>query len=283
MNPESFNIFQHLLHEQSGLSLGEDKMYLLMSRLTPLLNNLEYSSLDEMAAAITQSPASPLAKAVVEAMTTNETFFFRDIKPFELLTSICVPEILKARPHKQTIRIWSAACSSGQEPYSIAMTLLKNRDLLGGCDFEIIATDISDNILQKAEAGLYNQFEIQRGVPLKMLPTYFDEVENGWQIKQNVKDKVRFRNFNLLSPMETMGTFDIIFCRNILIYLDKDTKKTVLDNLARRLSAHGYLFLGSSETIIGLTNELRVMEEARSLFIPNIKHEKTDAIAQYHA
>jgi chemotaxis protein methyltransferase CheR len=205
---------------------------------------------------------------VVEAMTTNETFFFRDIHPFDRFRDVILPKVIANRPAGSTIRIWCAACSSGQEPYSLAMILKENAAKFAGYKFEIIATDLSEEILQVAKNGKYTQFEVQRGMPIQLLIKYFRQEGTDWYIKDEIKSMVRFEKFNLLESMMKYGVLDVIFCRNVLIYFNLDTKRKVLAELHSRIAKHGFLVMGGAETVVGVTDKFKPMPGERGLYIP---------------
>lgn len=265
MRPSEFDFLVGMLKEQSGIIITQDKMYLIESRLGPLLVEHRCRDLDDLVSKLRAAPRGPLAAKVVEAMTTNETFFFRDKTPFDELEQKVLPSLVKARAGKR-IRIWCAAASSGQEPYSIAMILKESAPKLNGCTFEIIGTDISPQILEKAKAGLYTQFEVQRGLPIKLLVKYFQQKGETWQIDPAIKSMVQLRQYNLLDSYATLGSFDIIFCRNVLIYFDRPTKRSMLDRMASILADDGALFMGAAETVIGITETLVPFEGARGLY-----------------
>lgn len=267
MRIADFDLYKDLLMKKSGLSLTPDKSYLLDSRLTPIAKKWNFPTLDAMTIALRGVPEPEMVKDIVEAMTTNETSFFRDTKPFEIFSKIVLPFMAKKRTTARSLRIWCAASSSGQEPYSLAMTVLEHQNLVPGWKVEITATDISDEILQKATTGEYTQFEIQRGLPIQMLMKYFEQKEDKWALKENVRKMVRFRNFNLLDDMTSLGTFDIIMCRNVLIYFDHKTKQDVLNRMAARMAPDGFLFLGGAETVLGLTDAFRMAESHRGLYV----------------
>jgi chemotaxis protein methyltransferase CheR len=244
-----------MLKTRSGLILGPDKTYLLESRLADLLKRERLTSLDALADRL--MPNSALENEVVEAMTTNESLFFRDGKPFEAIRTRVLPRLHAARPPGAKLRIWSAAASTGQEAYSIAMVVAELAGTLGNRQVEIVGTDIARGPLARATAGLYTQFEIQRGLPMQMLVKYFAKEEGQWRVNAKLRAAVTFREWNLLGDLRPLGAFDIIFCRNVLIYFDAATKKRVLETMARQLSADGVLFLGGAETVLGLTEALR--------------------------
>jgi chemotaxis protein methyltransferase CheR len=206
---------------------------------------------------------------VVEAMTTNETFFFRDKVPFDHFRDHIMPEIIKARANRRSVRIWCAAGSTGQEPYSLAMCLKEMGAALTGWRIEIIATDLSQEVLEKARAGIYSQFEVQRGLPIQMLVKYFKQTGETWQINPELRAMIQHRQLNLLHDFAQLGTFDVIFCRNVLIYFDQDTKINIFNRLARQIEPDGFLVLGAAETVVGLTDTFRPIPERRGLYKPN--------------
>jgi chemotaxis protein methyltransferase CheR len=268
MTGEDFDLLCRLLRERSGLMLTRDKAYLLESRLLPVARKRNMKSLDELIAALRLRPEGDLVRDVVEAMTTNESFFFRDLVPFDQFRTFVLPQLLKTRAAKRSIRIWSAACSSGQEPYSLAMILSEEKMKLQGWQVEIIATDLSTEILEKAQAGLYSQFEVQRGLPIQLLVKYFKQQGDRWQIDPAIRSMVKFRCFNLLEDFTSFGGFDVIFCRNVLIYFDQPTKTLVLERVARILPQDGYLYLGGAETVIGITDKFQAIAEQRGIYGP---------------
>ncbi len=266
MNPEEFRWISGFLKERSGLALTEDKRYLVESRLKTLLRETGTDSLSGLITKLRNSSDENLRRAVVEAMTTNESMFFRDTKPFERLKQTVLPKLIPAH-QGGTINIWSAACSNGQEPYSLAMMLEENKALLGGKNYRITATDLDTQVLKKAQEGVYTQFEVQRGLPIQMLLKYFEQKENNtWQVKSTLKTNITFRQHNLLDSSNP-GSFDLIFCRNVLIYFDENDKRTVLERLASRMPGYGVLLLGSAETVIGLTDKLRPFPSESGMFI----------------
>ncbi|HZS85751.1 MAG TPA: protein-glutamate O-methyltransferase [Stellaceae bacterium] len=266
MTGDDFNLISGLLKERSGLVLTPDKAYLLESRLLPVARKWNRKSLAELAMALRGRPEPALVRDIVEAMTTNESFFFRDIKPFEQFKAFVLPQLLRTRAATRSIRIWSAACSSGQEPYSLAMILAEQRAQLQGWRVEIVATDLSTEILDKAQTGLYSQFEVQRGLPIQLLVKYFKQQGDRWQIDEAIRAMVQFRPFNLLDDMAPLGRFDVVFCRNVLIYFDQRTKALVLDRLSRQMAADGYLYLGGAETVLGITDKLVPLTENRGIY-----------------
>jgi chemotaxis protein methyltransferase CheR len=268
MTNDEFDFLCKLLKDRSGLVVTREKAYLLESRLLPVARKHGLKSLDELAAVVRARPIGDLVREIVEAMTTNESFFFRDIKPFDQFKSFVLPTLMKARAQRRQIRIWSAACSSGQEPYTLAMMLAEQKAALADWSFEIVATDLSTDILEKAEAGLYSQFEVQRGLPIQLLLKYFKQQGDRWQIEAGLRSRIRFKQFNLLDDPALLGVFDVIFCRNVLIYFDQATKTQVLDRLSRVLAADGYLYLGGAETVLGISERFQPVADNRGIYAP---------------
>lgn len=257
MEAADFEFYRTLLKDRSGLSISQEKIYLLETRLAPVVQMWGHGTLERMTQHLRTKRDEAVIKDVVEAMTTNETLFFRDDRPFKHFRSVVLPDMLKARAGTRQIKIWSAACSSGQEPYSIAMTLEESVPERAVWRFDIAATDIADSVLEQAREGLYSHFEVQRGLPIQSIMKYFTQDGERWRVNENLRKMVRFSKFNLLERMTSMGQFDIIFCRNVLIYFDEETKKQVLNGLMQQLAPDGYLFLGSSETVLGLSQNLK--------------------------
>lgn len=266
MNVDDFNLLAKLIRDRSGLTLTKDKGYLLESRLLPVARQYSLKTLEELVMKLRSRPDNALIRDVVEAMTTNESFFFRDVKPFDQFKTVVLPHLLATKAATRSIKIWSAACSSGQEPYSLAMILKEEKARLQGWNIDIIATDLSTQILSKAQAGQYAQFEVQRGLPIQLLVKYFKQNGDRWQIDQSIRDMVRFRPLNLLEDFTSLGGFDVIFCRNVLIYFDQPTKTVVLERMSRQLSNDGFLFLGGAETVVGITNKFQTMPNQRGLY-----------------
>ena len=268
MNPTEYEYLRKFLKDNSGLDLSADKQYLIESRLLPLARKAGLSSIAELVQKL-QAGSRQMITDVVEAMTTNETFFFRDKVPFDHFRDHIMPEIIKARADKRSVRIWCAAGSTGQEPYSLAMCLKEMGAALTGWRVEIIATDLSQEVLEKAKAGVYSQFEVQRGLPIQMLVKYFKQTGETWQINPELRAMIQHRQLNLLHDFAQLGTFDVIFCRNVLIYFDQDTKINIFNRLARQIEPDGFLVLGAAETVVGLTDTFRPIPERRGLYKPN--------------
>jgi len=210
-----------------------------------------------------------LTTEVVEAMTTNETFFFRDKIPFDYLREI-LPALMQARANRRSLRIWSAASSTGQEPYSIAMLLKEAGQALAGWRIEIVATDLSQGVLEKSKAGLFSQFEVQRGLPIQLLVKHFTQVGELWQLNADIRSMVQHRQLNLLQDFSHLGMFDVIFCRNVLIYFDQDTKAAIFERLVKPLEPDGMLMLGAAESVVGITDAFKPYPEKRGLYRPNL-------------
>jgi chemotaxis protein methyltransferase CheR len=271
VTPLEYDYLRRLLKERSGLVLSHDKQYLVESRLMPVARRAGLGSLSDLVHNLKRLNAEPLIVDVVEAMTTNETFFFRDRIPFDHVRDAVMPALLQARAVQKRIRVWCAAASSGQEPYSLAMGFKEMGASLAGWRIEILATDISAEVLEKAKAGLYSQFEVQRGLPIQLLIKYFTQAGDCWQLSPEIKAMVQFRPFNLLNDFASLGTFDLVFCRNVLIYFDQESKVAVLDRLARQIEPDGHLVLGAAETVVGLTERFRPHPDRRGLYMPNGK------------
>jgi chemotaxis protein methyltransferase CheR len=269
VTPHDYDFIRKLVRERSGLVLSADKQYLVESRLLPVARKAALVSLSDLVRRLKEPNAQALATEVVEAMMTNETFFFRDKLPFEHFRETIIPALIAARASQRRIRIWSAAASTGQEPYSLAMCLKEMAPQVAGWRIDILATDISNEVLEKAKAGIYSQFEVQRGLPIQLLIKYFTQVGETWQITPEIRAMVQFRSFNLLNDFGGLGSFDLVFCRNVLIYFDQPTKVGVLDRMARTAERDGYLVLGAAETVVGLTDSFKPVPERRGLYSPN--------------
>jgi len=264
VTPLDYDFLRKLLKERSGLDLSADKQYLVESRLIPLARRSGLPGIAELVARI-KSGAAALTSDVVEAMTTNETFFFRDKIPFDHLRETILPALVQARASRRSLRIWCAASSTGQEPYSIAMCV-KEFAGLSGWRVDIVATDLSQEVLEKSKAGLYSQFEVQRGLPIQMLVKHFTQVGELWQLGADIRAMVQHRQLNLLQDFSHLGTFDVIFCRNVLIYFDQDTKSGIFDRMSRMLEPDGVLVLGAAESVVGITDAFKPYPERRGLY-----------------
>ena len=274
MTPLDFDFLRRYLKQRSGLVLTADKQYLVESRLLPVARKAGLANLAALVEALKGGGGDALMNAVVEAMATNESFFFRDKIPFEHFRSIVMPALAAARRASRAIRIWCAAASSGQEPYSLAMCLKQMERDIAGWRIEILATDLSGEVLEKARQGLYSQFEVQRGLPIQLLVKHFSQVGEQWQIAPEIRAMVKYRQLNLLSDFSNLGIFDLIFCRNVLIYFDQQTKIGVLERLARVTASDGFLVLGAAETVVGLTDCFKVVGDKHGLYAPNARSPK---------
>jgi chemotaxis protein methyltransferase CheR len=248
VTPVDYEYLRKFLKERSGLDLSADKQYLVESRLLPLARKASLSGIPDLVLKIRNGDGR-LATDVVEAMTTNETFFYRDKIPFDHLRETILPGLIQARAARKSLRIWSAASSTGQEPYSIAMCLKEMGAALAGWRTEIVATDLSQEVLEKSRAGVYSQFEVQRGLPIQHLMKYFTQVGELWQLNADIRAMVQFRQLNLLQDFSHLGTFDVIFCR-----------------MAKGLEADGTLLLGAAESVVGITDAFRPVTERRGLY-----------------
>jgi chemotaxis protein methyltransferase CheR len=266
MTVTDFEFICQILRERSGLVLTNDKAYLLESRLLPVARKWKLATFDDLVRTIRTRMDEAVIRDVVEAMTTNESFFFRDTKPFDQFKQLVLPAMLKNRAASRTIRIWSAACSSGQEPYSLAMILSEMSAQLSGWRIEIVGTDLSTEILTRAKDGMYSQFEVQRGLPITMLVKYFAQIGDRWQINAKIRGMVQYREFNLLQEGAQLGRFDVVFCRNVLIYFDQPTKTRVLNSVSKLMPEDGFLFLGGAETVLGITDRFQMVPGQRGVY-----------------
>ena len=266
MHADDFETLAALLKKRSGLSLTEEKSYLLESRLMPVVRRLRYADLTELVADIRAKSDESLLAEVTEVMTTNESFFFRDNRPFDQFRDVVLPKLKESRASKKRIRIWSAACSSGQEPYSLAILIKEMGPEYAGWTIEIVGTDISEAILSKARAGIYSQFEVQRGLPIQLLMKYFTQVEGGWELNESLRSMVKYQSFNLLDSMSALGVFDVVYCRNVLIYFDQPTKADVMSRIRKQMSDDGVLYLGGAETVLGICDEFKPVPGQRGMY-----------------
>ncbi len=268
MTPEDIEHLATMLKSRSGLVLGADKTYLIESRLAPVARREGFATVAALLSALRFKRDEKLMASVTDAMTTNETFFFRDKVPFDQFKSDVLPALAKARPSGD-IKIWCAACSTGQEPYSLAMIMDEVQGLYPRMKLDILATDISNRCLEKAQAGLYTQFEVQRGLPITVMVKHFEKVDEMWRISPKIRAAVKYKTFNLLDDLRGLGRQDVIYCRNVLIYFDLEAKKRVLEQMATLLADDGYLFLGAAETVLGITDAFKPMPGMRGLYIKN--------------
>ena len=266
LSNDDFEFISGLLKTRSGLALTPDKGYLIDTRLGPIAKANGMADVRELIGKLRANPNAPIVYQVVESMTTNESMFFRDSKPFDQMTKVILPAMKEQG--KKSLRIWSAACSTGQEAYSLAMLLKEESAKYPGLSAEIYATDLAEKVVQRAREGIYSQFEIQRGLPINLLMKYFvQRPNNNWEINAALKAMVKFTTGNLLLPYAALGRFDVIFCRNVLIYFDEKTKSDVIDRMAGILNPPGYLFLGGSESTHGLSSKFKIVPEHRGMFM----------------
>ena len=257
MNLNDFQYLAKMIVERSGISIGEDKQYLIETRLPKVARKHNINTIEELVVKLKLSPFSQMATDVVDAMTTNESLFFRDTKPFDQLKRIVLPKF-----QNKMLNMWSAAASTGQEAYSTAITFEDNNFK----SYNITGTDISPSVIERAIEGKYSQFEVQRGLPIMTLVKYFTQSGTDWIIKPNLQEKIKFKVFNLMDSYAALGRFDIVMCRNVLIYFEKETKRQVLEKIAQVTNPGGYLFLGSSETVFDLTTKFKAVDGETGMF-----------------
>jgi len=266
VNDADFRILADIFKERSGLVLAENKIYLLESRLIPVAKKHGIDGLQGLVEVIKGSPSELLLFDMTEAMTTNESFFFRDNTPFDTFRDHTLPALLESRKASRHLRIWSAACSTGQEAYSLAMLLKEHEAQLAGWRIEIVGTDLSPTVLEKAKAGVYSQFEVQRGLPVQYLVKYFSQANELWQIDASLRAMVSFKEGNLLENFSSLGKFDVVYCRNVLIYFERETKTAVLSKVAALMPDDGVLFLGGAETVLGVSDDFKPIQGLRGVY-----------------
>jgi chemotaxis protein methyltransferase CheR len=267
MKQDNFAWICKHLFDTTGLVLGPDKLYLVESRLSPVARKYNAADLDALTDALRAGRNAELVRDVTDAMMTNESFFFRDGKPFDQFKTVVLPRLLQARAAQKTIRIWSAACSTGQEPYTLAMLLKEEGAKLAGWRVEIVGTDLSREALDRAKLGAYSQFEVQRGLPITLLVKYFKQDGDRWMIAPELKTNITFKELNLLTDFTSLGTFDVVFCRNVLIYFDQPTKAKILEKISRMMPPDGVLYLGGAETVLGVTEKFAPMPQQRGIYV----------------
>ena len=266
--PEDVTFLIDLVRRHSGIVLPPEKSYLFESRLLPVANRFGCPDLAALIGRLRSGGDRELEMATVDAMTINETSFFRDSRPFDHFANTLLPQLIERRARSRRLRLWSAAASTGQEAYSLAMLLEEAADRLRGWQVEILASDISASALAKAAEGIYSQFEVQRGIPTRLLIRHFTQNGKQWQVKPSLKKYVRFFEHNLLSPPRFSGTVDVVFLRNVLIYMDEATRRRILDHILSRLAPDGYLFVGSTESLTGLADRLVPVPGAHAVYQP---------------
>jgi chemotaxis protein methyltransferase CheR len=252
-----FNYIRDFVYQKAAIVLDDGKTYLVESRLGPLARKSGFASLSELIAQLRAQPLNGLHWNMVEAMTTNETFFFRDVHPFEVLKKKVLPELIKRRDQERQIDIWCGAASSGQEPYTIAMVLREQLPQLATWKINFVATDISKEMIERCREGCYSQLEMNRGLPAPMLIKYFQKIGTEWRIKDELRRMVQFKGLNLVQSWAALAPMDIVFMRNVLIYFDMETKKAIFLRMRKLLRPDGYLFLGGAETTIGIDDAFK--------------------------
>jgi chemotaxis protein methyltransferase CheR len=269
VTPHEYDYLCKLLRQRSGLVLTPEKQYLVETRLLPLARRSGLDSLSELIWSLKGVDAESWITEVVEAMTTNETQFFRDKFPFACFRDVMLPALMTARAAQRRLRIWCAGSATGQEPYSLAMCLEEIGGALANWRIDILATDLSADVLETARNGVYSQFEVQRGLPIGLLLKYFTKVDAYWQIAPRLRSRVEFQRVNLVDDFSALGSFDIVFCRNVLIYFDERSKIDILDRVARVVAGDGYLVLGSIEGVAGLTDRFTPLADHCGMFTAN--------------
>jgi chemotaxis protein methyltransferase CheR len=265
MNQKDFAYLAELLHRRSGLLLTQQKAHLAEGRLAPVMSLFGFKDHAAMMRELRHGQEA-LATAVTEAMTTNDSAFFRDRRTFEEFHDIVLPELLIRRARSKHLRIWCAACAAGQEPYTIAMILEDSKLLAQGWTIDLVASDLNSQMIARAEEGLYSQFEVQRGLPIRRLVRNFTQEGSNWRISENLRRMVTFHTFNLLDPYDWLAKMDVVFCRNVLMYFDRKTRFSVIDRVADILAPDGALLVGPAESITGLTTGFEQPEFAPGLY-----------------
>ena len=266
MDQGNFEFLKKFLKGRSGLVLSPDKAYLVETRLLPVARRNGFATIEDLISKLRSSNGKDFAVEITEAMTTNESLFFRDETPFTIFSDKILPELMRRRSDRKNFRIWCAACSTGQEPYSLSMLIADRKKDLAGWKHEILATDISHDILARARKGRFTQLETQRGLPIKRLIDHFVQDGEYWNLNKDIVDMVRFEYFNLLDSVSTLGKFDVVFCRNVLIYFDIETKSRVLDNINSILAPDGVIFLGGSESTMGINEKFVPIPGIRGIY-----------------
>lgn len=268
MSPQDIELFVALARARAGLKIDPAKTYLIESRLGPLARRENFPGIAEMAAALRSLREEKLIWAVVEALAQGETGFFRDRAPYAAFANELLPTLARLRGN-EPIRVWSCACGAGQEAYSLAMIAEEAEGLPPGTRIEIYGSDLAERSLEKAQSGLYTQFEVQRGLPIRKLLQHFEKVEDNWRLTPRIRQRVRWRRVNLIADLTIMGRFDVIFCRNVLSMMDGPYRRRVLESLASLLPADGLLILGDGETTEGATEAFRPVTGRPGLFVRN--------------
>lgn len=266
--PSQLNYLRTMVHRRAAIVIEPSKDYLIEARLAPVARDAGFESIGDLIGDL-RAPPTPrtisLEKRVIEAMTTNETFFFRDVHPFVALENAVIPELVRKRTSRQ-LTIWSAACSTGQEPYSIAILLHDRFPELQTWTVRIVATDLAESILEYARRGRYRQVEVNRGLPLPLLTKYFDRDGSEFCLQQRIRQRVTFQVLNLIERWPTMPQLDVVFLRNVLIYFDVETKRSILKRVKQAMAPGGFLFLGGAETTLNLDDSFERVQEGNAVF-----------------
>lgn len=268
LNPSEFSFLANFVKTATAIILTPDKDYLVESRLNPVARRIGVKSVNELVAKLRQNPSvmSEVGQLIAEAMTTNETYFFRDVKPFDVLKRSLIPEAMERRAKDRTLNIWSAACSSGQESYSIAMTIKEHFPALAGWRVRLIATDISKSMVERTRDGIFSQIEINRGLPATLLVKYFTKSGSEWRVKPELTKMVEASPMNLAGQWPMLPRMDIVFLRNVLIYFDVDTKRLILEKVSKTMSQGATLLLGGSETTMNVSNDFDRLASGDSFY-----------------
>ncbi len=266
LNGDAISFVCSLVRQKSAIELDANKAYLIEARLNPVARKFGFPTIDDMVAKLKTAPRQELQSQVVEAMTTNETSFFRDSHPFNAMKSTIVPELIKLRASQRSLNIWSAACSTGQEAYSIAMLLRESFPELASWNVQITGTDLSDEVLEKARAARFSQVEMNRGLPATMLAKYFRRDGMQWELNPDLRAMATFSKLNLIEKWPRLPTMDVVFLRNVLIYFSPETKKSILQNIRKVMARHAVLFLGAAETTMGLDDAFQRVQIENSVF-----------------
>ena len=268
MRPDDIETIRQFVHARSGVVIDPTKTYSIETRLAPVARREGFASIDDLIAAIRDRREDRLIWAAAEALVAGESSFFRDHAPFEAFRDEILPTLAQSRQGRP-IKVWSAACGTGQEPYSLAMILDDERSKMLGVKVELFGSDISERALEKAASGTYSQFEVQRGLPIRLLVRHFDKTDESWTLNASIRQAVRWRRINRLADLRALGQVDVIFCRNAISAFDVQTRRRVLEQLARALPDDGWLVLGLDETVGGVTEALRAAPGRRGLYTPN--------------
>ena len=266
VSDSSSRILASLLEARTGQQLTMSRRWRIETALSSLLRERGIASLDELITILVMSREPGLSNQVVEALLNNETYFFRDRTPFDLLARHALPTLARRRESGRKLRIWSAGCSTGQEAYSLAMLFAESQPAWQGWTIDVLATDVSSSVIDRARSGVYTQFEVQRGLGINQTIRWFEEVEDGWRAVEALRKPVRFQVHNLLEQPPNPGAFDIILCRNVLLYLSAEKRTLAFERLASALAPDGWLMLGAGETVIGQTRKLTSDTSARGLY-----------------